>query len=46
MDASAAKLHDAMALQIGRDGSNFLGAGTNDDVDQAIQLIALEVEGR
>lgn len=46
LDASAAEQHDAIALHVGRDGANTLGAGTNDDVDQAIQIIAFEVEGR
>jgi hypothetical protein len=46
LDASDASDHDAVALQVGRDGNNELGAGTNDDVDQTIQIIALEVEAR
>ena len=46
LDASAAQLDDALALQVGRDGSNSLGAGDNDDVSVAIQVIALKVEAR
>ena len=46
LDASDADLHDAVALQIGRDGNNTFGSGTNDDVNQAIQIIGFEVEGR
>lgn len=46
LDASSIELDDAVALQVGRDGNNELGAGSNDDVDQAVQLIALKVEAR
>lgn len=46
LDASDANLGDAVALQIGRDGNNTLGSGTNDDVNQAIQIISLKVEAR
>jgi len=46
LDASDADLHDAVALQIGRDGDNTFGSGTNDDVDEAIQIIGFEAEGR
>lgn len=46
LDASSADLDDAVALQVGRDGNNELGAGINDDVDQAVQIIGLKVEAR
>jgi hypothetical protein len=44
LDASSFNLNDAMALQIGRDGNNEMGAGANDDVDVAIQIIDVRVE--
>lgn len=44
LDASTAEDGDALALQIGRDGANSLGAGADDDVSSAIQIIALKVE--
>lgn len=44
LDASAVALGAALALQVGRDGNNELGAGTNDDVTTAVQIIALEAE--
>lgn len=46
LDASSAYLGDAMAVQVGRDGANDLGAGTNDDVNQPIQIIGLYMEAR
>jgi hypothetical protein len=46
LDASGAAEHDSLALQIGRDGNNELGAGTDDDLNQAIQIISLDVEAR
>lgn len=46
LDASVADHDDAIALQVGRDGANSLGAGASDDIDQAIQIIALKVEAR
>lgn len=46
LDASDFDLDDALALQVGRDGENLLGAGDNDDVNQAIQIIAIKAEGR
>lgn len=46
LDASSAHLDDALALQIGRDGNNELGAGSDDDVNQAIQIIGLKLEAR
>ncbi len=44
IDASSFSLDDSVALQIGRDGNNALGAGTNDDVSVAIQIISVKVE--
>lgn len=44
--ASSFSLNDSVAIQIGRDGGNTLGAGTTDDVDQAIQIIAARLEAR
>jgi hypothetical protein len=44
LDASDVSLHDAVAFQIGRDGNNDMGAGNDDDVDVAIQIIAVELE--
>jgi len=35
---------DAVAVALGRDGNNELGAGTNDDVNKAIRIIAAELE--
>lgn len=46
LDASSANLGDALAIQVGRDGSNELGAGTNDDVNKAIQIIGFRMEAR
>lgn len=46
LDASSADFEDAVALQVGRDGNNQLGAGTNDDVSQPIQIIAVKLEAR
>lgn len=46
LDASVAHFEDAVALQVGRDGNNELGAGTNDDVNQAVQIIAIRMEAR
>lgn len=40
------KKNDALAIHIGRDGSNSMGAGTNDDVDVAIQIISIKLEAR
>jgi hypothetical protein len=44
LDGSGIELHDAVAFQVGRDGENLMGAGTDDDVDVAIQIIAVELE--
>lgn len=44
LDASAASPGDSVAIQIGRDGDNDMGAGTNDDVSVAIQIINLDVK--
>lgn len=46
LDASSAHFEDAVALQVGRDGNNELGAGTNDDVNQPVQIIAVRMEAR
>lgn len=34
---------DAVAAQVGRDGDNDLGAGDNDDVSVAVQIISVEL---
>jgi hypothetical protein len=44
LDASSFNKGDAMALQIGRDGNSEMGAGDDDDVDVAIQIIDVLVE--
>lgn len=44
LPAATVALGAALALQVGRDGNNELGAGANDDVNQAVQIIALEAE--
>lgn len=44
LDASTFAAGDAVALHVGRDGDNGMGAGTDDDVDVAVELIALKVE--
>lgn len=44
LDASSLEEDDAVAIHIGRDGNNELGSGTNDDVNQAIQIIAMRGE--
>lgn len=46
LDASGISDGDAVSLQVGRDGNNEMGAGTNDDVDVAIQIIAVRVGAR
>jgi len=46
LDASSFSLNDSVAIQIGRDGGNTLGAGTSDDVNQAIQILAVKLEAR
>lgn len=46
LNASSAHFEDAVALQVGRDGNNELGAGANDDVDQPVQIIAVRMEAR
>jgi hypothetical protein len=38
------KQNDALAVHIGRDGANSMGAGTNDDADVAIQIISAKLE--
>ena len=40
------ELNAALAKQVGRDGSNSMGAGTNDDANQPIQIIAVKLEAR
>jgi hypothetical protein len=40
------KQNDALAVHIGRDGANAMGAGTNDDANQPIQIIAVKLESR
>jgi hypothetical protein len=44
LPADVAIQNDSIALQFGRDGSNSMGAGTNDDVDAAIQVINVKAE--
>lgn len=44
LDVSGADEGDSIAFQVGRDGNNTLGAGTNDNCDVAIEIISLEVE--
>lgn len=44
LPADAAIQEDSVALQFGRDGSNSMGAGTNDNVDVAIQVINVKAE--
>jgi hypothetical protein len=46
LDASDAEEGDALALQVGRDGANSLGAGDSDDASVAVQVIALRAEAR
>jgi hypothetical protein len=46
LPAAFAEMDDVVAFQVGRDGSNSLGAGDNDDVTQPIQIIGLRMEGR
>ena len=40
------KQNDALAVHIGRDGANAMGAGTNDDANQPVQIIAVKLESR
>jgi len=40
------KENDALAVQIGRDGANIMGAGDNDNSDVAIQIISTKLEAR
>jgi hypothetical protein len=44
LDASGIEFEDSVALHIGRDGNNEMGAGADDDVDVAIQIIDVHVE--
>lgn len=44
LDISGADEGDAIAFQVGRDGDNDLGSGTNDNCDVAIAIISLEVK--
>ena len=44
LDISGADEGDAIAFQVGRDGDNDLGAGTNDNCDVAVAIIGLEVK--
>lgn len=46
LDASTFQNGDSLAIQLGRDGANTLGAGTNDDVSVAIQVISINIRGR
>lgn len=38
------KLDDALAIHIGRDGANSMGAGVNDDANKPIQIISVKLE--
>lgn len=38
------RLNDTLAVHIGRDGANSMGAGVNDDVNQPIQIISVKLE--
>jgi len=38
------KLDDTLAVHVGRDGANSMGAGINDDVNQPIQIISAKLE--
>lgn len=40
------KQNDALAVQIGRDGSNSMGVGTDDNASVAIQIISVKLEAR
>jgi hypothetical protein len=44
VDGSDVQPGDAVAFQVGRDGGNAMGAGTDDDVDVPIQIIAMALE--
>ncbi len=44
LDGSDISIHDACAFQVGRDGNNEMGAGTDDDVNVPVQIIAVELE--
>lgn len=46
LDASSFEEGDSVALQVGRDGDNTLGSGTDDDANVAVQLISVCVKGR
>ncbi len=46
LDASTFKLDDSVAIQLGRDGNNEMGAGTNDDVNVPIQIISVKIEAQ
>lgn len=46
LDASSFEEGDSLAVQVGRDGNNALGAGTNDDVSVATQIISVSLKGR
>jgi hypothetical protein len=43
LDGAGFKKDDAVSVQVGRDGNNEMGAGTNDDTDVAVQIIAVEM---
>ena len=44
VSASVFAAGDSVTLHIGRDGSNSMGGGTNDDYSKAIQIIAVDVD--
>ena len=45
LDASGFVQNDAVGVHVGLDGSNSMGAGTDDDADVPIQLISIEGAG-
>jgi hypothetical protein len=44
LDASGIEHEDSVAVHIGRDGNNEMGAGDNDDVNVPIQILDVHVE--
>ena len=44
LDASGCEIGDAVALQIGRDGNDEMGAGDGDDVSVSMQMIGMMAE--
>jgi hypothetical protein len=44
LDATGIEYNDSVAVHIGRDGANTMGAGDNDDVNVPIQILDVHVE--